>query len=172
MFGITCFFNTDAWTDVPEAGYTPGGSDVLLKTFLLIIGNNLILLLLIVGGNIFVRFGIFTPGLLVLLIQGIMIGLVAGSNSFEFPFASIREANIQYLKVGLWETTAYALACAVTLTKSLYISTTFPARQWSEVRKLKEITFNAAKKIIAIISVLLLVVSAYIEAVLVTGPKA
>ncbi len=118
-------------------------------------------------GNVFVRFGPLTPGLVILLLQGIMIGHVAGANSFEFPFASVAEANIQYLKVGLWEITAYSLVCAVTLTKSLYVAGTFPAKQWSEVRKLKDIVFSAPEKMLFGASLILLVVSAYVEAFLI-----
>lgn len=169
VFAINYFYNPDAWMGVPETGYMDRGSGGCLKTFLAISGNNLILLLLIAGGNIFVRFGVFTPGLLILLVQGIVTGIVAGSNSFEFPFADVHEANIQYLKVGLWETTAYALACAVTLTKSLYIASTFPARRWAETRKLKEIKFDTPETIVAVTSILLLIVAAFVEAILLSG---
>ena len=67
------------------------------------------MLLLIGAGNLLVRFGSVTPGLLVLLVQGAAIGWVAGTNSFEVPFASVAAANMQYLRIGLWETSAYAI---------------------------------------------------------------
>ena len=98
-----------------------------------------------------------------------MIGLTAGANSFEFPFATVLDANIRYLKVGLWETTSYALICAVTLTKSLNIADTFPAKQWTETRILKDIRFSIGEKTLALISILMLITAAYIEAVLITG---
>lgn len=72
-------------------------------------------------------------------------------------------------KVGLWETTAYALVCAVTLTKSLNIAETFPARQWSQTGKLREIGFDGSEKALLLAGVTLLIVSAYIEAVLLAG---
>jgi uncharacterized membrane protein SpoIIM required for sporulation len=169
VFGITYFANPDSWRGIYEASHAVPSSDSLLRTFLFIIGNNLTLFLLIALGNIFVRFGPLTPGLLILALQGVMIGRVAGANSFEFPFASVWDANIRYLKVGLWETTAYALICAVTLTKSLNIADTFPAKQWTETRKLKDIDFSVAEKIVVLISVLMLITAAYIEAVLVIG---
>ncbi len=169
LFGITYFANPDSWRGIYEASHAVPSSDSLLRTFLSIIGNNLILFLLIALGNIFVRFGPFTPGLLILALQGVMIGRVAGANSFEFPFATVWDANIRYLKVGLWETTAYALICAVTLTKSLNIADTFPAKQWTETRKLKDIDFSVAEKIVVLISALMLITAAYIGAVLVIG---
>ena len=169
VFGITYFANPDSWRGIYEASHAVPSSDSLLRTFLFIIGNNLTLFLLIALGNIFVRFGPLTPGLLILALQGVMIGRVAGANSFEFPFATVWDANIRYLKVGLWETTAYALICAVTLTKSLNIADTFPAKQWTETRKLKDIDFSVAEKIVVLISALMLITAAYIGAVLVIG---
>ncbi len=169
LFGITYFANPDSWRGIYEASHAVPSSDSLLRTFLFIIGNNLTLFLLIALGNIFVRFGPLTPGLLILALQGVMIGRVAGANSFEFPFATVWDANIRYLKVGLWETTAYALICAVTLTKSLNIADTFPAKQWTETRKLKDIDFSVAEKIVVLISALMLITAAYIGAVLVIG---
>lgn len=165
-FGIAFYFNPDAWNTVSEAAYTIASlNNSIFRSFLAIVGNNLILFSLIIIGNVFVRFGVITPGLLILLIQGIIIGYVAGSNSFEFPFASVAEANFQYLKVGLWETTAYALICAVTMTKTLHIADSFPAKQWTAVRKLREINFSIAERIIVLISVLLLITAGYIEAI-------
>ena len=57
-----------------------------------------------------------------------MIGWLAGANGFEVPFINVTAANMQYLRIGLWETTAYSLVCGVTLTKSLLISETFPPK--------------------------------------------
>lgn len=167
-FGIAYYYNIGVWSSEYGISQPVSTVDSLLKTFLIIIVNNLILFSLIALGNIFVRFGMFTPGILILIFQGIMIGWTAGTNSFEFPFTSVLEANIQYLKVGLWETTAYALICGVTLTKSLNIAATFPAKKWSSVRKLKDISFNVAEKTLAVVSVALLVLAAYIEAILIT----
>lgn len=163
VFIIAYLANKDAWLNIDVSQIT--NKDSVLKTFIFIIGNNLILLLLIGIGNIFVRFGVITPGLIILIYQGVMIGLIAGSNSFEFPFASVMEANIQYLRVGLWETTAYAILCATTLDKSLFVSESFPAKAWSETRKLSDLKFDKTEKLLLISSIIILIVSAYIEAV-------
>lgn len=163
-FGISYFLNLDAWRNIFETGRSASGTGGFLGIFLTIVGTNLILFIAIIIGNMFVRFGSTTPSLVILLIQGITIGYVAGSNAFEFPFASVMEANLQYLKVGLWETTAYSLICAVTMTKSLYISDTFPAKKWTEVRKLRDIHFSKGEKIVALISLLLLIIAGCIEA--------
>lgn len=169
VFGITYFLNPDSWRGIYETSHAASNSNSLLRTFLFIVGNNLILFFLIALGNIFVRFGPFTPGLLILALQGVMIGRVAGANSFEFPFTTVWDANIRYLKVGLWETTAYALICAVTLTKSLNIADTFPAKQWTETRRLKDISLSVGEKTLVLISILILITAAYIEAILIMG---
>ena len=166
VFTIAYLLNPGSWGNEIEPLIRSGQ---VVNLTLEIFGRNIFLLLLIVFGNLFVRFGAVTPGLLILLIQGILIGWVAGSNAFEYPFASVLEANIQYLKVGLWETTAYALICGVTLTKSLYIADTFPAKTWSQVRKLKDLKFSTVEKLMALLSVILLATAAYIEAVLLYG---
>lgn len=162
-FFIAYAFNTDKWNKLPGAEM-PVNPDSFLSTLLFIIGNNLILFLLIAVGNLFVRFGAVTPGLIIILLQGIMIGAMAGSNSFEFPFNTLYEANVRYLMVGLWETSAYALICGVTLTKSLNVADTFPAAKWSVTRKLKELEFGLAEKLMAAASILMLIISAVIEA--------
>lgn len=161
-FALSFYTHRPAWNVVQEAGMgSYAGSTASL--FVEIIGRNSVLVLLIALGNIFVRFGPITPGLFILVIQGITIGFVAGTNSFEFPFISVAQANLQYLKVGLWETTAYAIICAVTLTKSLNIADSFPARRWVEVRSLRDITFTTREKAFALAGILLLIMAAYIE---------
>lgn len=167
VFLVSYYINTEAWNIVSSEVQTTSNS--VLSGFLYIIGMNSILFFIIVIGNIFVRFGLITLGPIILLLQGIMIGYVAGTNSFEFPFINVVEANLQYLRVGLWETTAYALICAVTMTKSLYISDSFPAKKWIEVRTLREIRFSLMEKIIIIVSIILLITVAYIEAFLLYG---
>lgn len=126
-------------------------------------------LLIAIGGNLFVRFNIITPGLLVLVIQAVMIGWLAGSNGFEVPFANVKAANMQYLRIGLWETTAYALVCAVTLPKSLLIADTFPAKKWSQTRNLKDIDLSITETSILLLGAIGLLVAAIVETFSVTG---
>ena len=96
-FTISYFTHISSWNHSNNP--IMSNPDNLLKTFLFIIVNNLILFSIIGLGNIFVRFGLFTLGLIVLIIQGVTIGIIAGTNSFEFPFTSVLAANIQYLKL-------------------------------------------------------------------------
>ena len=84
------------------------------------------------AGNLLVRFGVVTPGPLVLDRSGCAIGWLAGTNGFEVPFPSVAAANMQYLRIGLWETSAYAVFCGLTLTKSLLVADSFPAKEWAE----------------------------------------
>ncbi len=166
VFAIAYLLNQGAWGNEVEPVVRSGN---VIHLTLEIFGRNMIIFILILAGNLFVRFGVATPGLFKLLVQGVMIGWVAGSNAFEFPFASVMDANIQYLTIGLWETSAYGLICGVTLTKSLYIAETFPAKEWSQVRKLNELKFSTAEILLALLGSTLLAAAAYIEAILIYG---
>ena len=107
IFGVSYLCHQDAWINVSDVVGNNDSINEWWSLFLFIVFNNLFICILIMIGNWFVRFNIITPGVLILLLQIIGIGWVAGSNAFEFPFTSVSEANIQYLKIGLWEVTAY-----------------------------------------------------------------
>ena len=162
VFLIGYLLNKDAWVNIPDITNV---SENNMSLFLYIIISNTIICLLVFIGNIFVRFGNITPGIIVLLIQLITIGWIAGTNGFEFPFSSVIQANLQYLRVGLWEVTSYILICAVSLNKSLHISDTFPATKWVSTRKLKDIKFNKSEVIIVVIAVISLFMAATIETI-------
>jgi hypothetical protein len=153
-----------SWTDVQTVEPSSAAVGGLATTAGYIFARNCIVLLLIGAGNIFVRFGSITPGLLVLLVQGAAIGWVAGTNSFEVPFASVAEANMQYLRIGLWETSAYAIFCAVTLTKSLLVADRFPAREWAEQHSLRSLRFSSTEKALGLLAFLFLFGAALVEA--------
>jgi len=169
VFGISYMFNMNAWSNVDIVDPATAAVGGWWSTFLFIILSNLSICALLAAGNIFVRFGPITPGLLVLAIQAVMIGWLAGSNGFEIPFTSVGAANLQFLKIGLWETTAYALICAVTLPKSLLIAETFPAKKWSQTRGLKDISFTAVETSIIVLSCIMLIVAAIIETYAIVG---
>jgi hypothetical protein len=168
-FGISYIINKDAWSNVIEVESAAAAVGGWWSTFLFIIVSNLFICILIILGNVFVRFNIITPGLIILVVQGIMIGWLAGSNGFEIPFASVKAANLQYLRIGIWETTAYALTCAVTLPKSLLIADTFPAKKWSQIRKFKDIKTSITETIILFLCVVLLIAAAIIETFAIIG---
>ena len=134
-----------------------------------ILMHNIPLALLIVIGNLFVRFGDFTPGLLILGIRAVSIGWTAGTNSFIDHFSSVSEANLAFLRIGLWETTAYVLICAVTLTKSLYVADSFPAKRWIEIKQLKDIRFTSNEYLIIAVGACCLLWAAFVEAFLPFG---
>jgi hypothetical protein len=169
VFAISYIINKDAWVNVIEVNSATAAVGGWWSTLLFIIGSNLIICILITVGNLFVRFKVITPGLLILVAQGIMIGWLAGANGFEVPFINVTAANMQYLRIGLWETTAYSLVCGVTLTKSLLISETFPPKKWSQTRKLKDIKLSITEIIILLISSIMLIVAAIIETYSIIG---
>lgn len=162
IFGLAYFTHPQAWGSAVEEVHRQTGWGV----FGTIIASNSLLLLLIIAGNLFIRFGAITPGLIILVIQAVMIGWTAGTNGFLEPFGIVAQANAAFLRIGLWETSAYALLCAVTLPKSLLVSDTFPARQWVQQRKLKDLRFTKGERMIAAAGVLCLIGAAYVEAFL------
>ncbi len=169
IFGISYIINREAWINVTEVDSASAAVGGWWTTLLFIIVNNFIICMLITAGNLFVRFNVITPGLLILALQAVMIGWMAGSNGFEVPFTSVAAANIQYIKIGLWETTAYALACAVSLPKSLLIAETFPAKEWALKRKLREVKLSAAETVVVLLGGLALVGAAIIETFAILG---
>lgn len=161
VFGAGILTHPQAWTNVRVVE-----PDLGSNVFWYILRNNLALLFLIFAGNIFARFGKATPGLVVLCLQAAIIGWTAGTNGFQEPFASVAEANRAFLRIGLWETTAYVLICGVTLNKSLLIADTFPARRWIKTLGWREIRFSRGEILISLGALLGLLGAAYMEAFL------
>jgi hypothetical protein len=159
IFAVGAYTHQDAWVNVqavePQTGW---------NVFWFILRNNFLILGLITLGNLFVRFGAVTPGLLILAIQIVTIGWTAGTNSFMEPFPSIEAANTAFVRIGLWEITAYISICAITLSKSILVADTFPAKRWTKTTRLKDVTFTRAEVIASLLSVFALVSAAYIEA--------
>lgn len=159
VFGIGLATHPGAYANLPAPDRATGWPVVAF-----ILGNNGVLLLLIIVGNLFVRFGNVTPGLLILAYEAVVIGWTAGTNGFMEPFPSVAAANAAFLRIGLWETTAYVLLCAVTLPKSLHVAATFPAKQWSRTLNLREIRFSRSEIPMAALGVLSLAAAALVEA--------
>jgi len=140
-FGVGLAIHPEAWRDVP-----PPTRDTGWDVLLFILAHNGLLLGLIVVGNLFVRFGVITPGLLILAWQAVNIGWIAGTNAFMEPFPSVAAANAAFLRIGLWEITAYVLIGAATLPKSCLISDEFPPQSWAETRALTDLRFTSREK--------------------------
>lgn len=158
VFGVAYLTHPQAWgTSAYIVRQT--GWDV----FGYILGRNIPLLLLIVAGNLFVRFGAVTPGLITLAVQAVIIGWTAGTNGFMEPFPTVEEANLAFLRIGLWETTAYALLCAVTLPKSLLVASSFPAQKWDQQRSLKALHFSKTEWLISSAGIFCLISAAILS---------
>jgi len=158
VFLIGFLTHRSAWVNVEVL--TP---DTGVSSSLFIIANNLVVVALIVVGNLFARFGSLSIGGLVLLVQGVAIGWTAGTNGFQYPFATVAEANLNYLKIGLWEVSAYAIICAVTITKSLNISETFPPKKWSVTRKLSDLVWDGQEKALLFVGLAFLIIAGFVE---------
>jgi hypothetical protein len=160
-FGLARLANPGAFTGIVGEPGADAMSGIALFGFIVVM--NSLVMLLIAGGNVFVRFGWVTPGLVVLIAQGLQIGWLAGSNGFEMPFATVEAANQAFLRIGLWETSAYALICGVTLTKSLNVSATFPPRTWIETHRLTDLRLHRSEAVLTATAVVMLVCAALSE---------
>lgn len=157
-----------SWDNVQAVAPSSAAVGGVATTVGYIVARNCIVLLLIGAGNLLVRFGSVTPGLLVLVVQGAAIGWLAGTNGFEVPFPSVAAANMQYLRIGLWETSAYAVFCALTLTKSLLVAEGFPAKEWAEKHTWRSLRFSGTEKALALVALVFLVGAALVEALYLT----
>ena len=99
FFAVGYVAQPSAWQNVPAVAPSSAAVGGVASTLGYIVLRNCIVLLLIGAGNLFVRFGPVTPGLLVLIVQGAAIGWLAGTNGFEVPFPSVAAANMQYLRM-------------------------------------------------------------------------
>lgn len=169
FFAVGYLAKPSAWDNVQAVAPSSAAVGGVAATMGYITARNAVVMLFIGAGNLFVRFGSVTPGLLVLLVQGGAIGWLAGANGFEVPFSSVAAANMQYLRIGLWETTAYALFCAMTLTKSLLVANSFPAKEWAEKHALRSLTFSGTEKVLGLLALLCLFGAALVEALYLAG---
>ena len=92
VFGISYLYHKDAWINVAISNSNVNSE--WLSLFLFIVFNNLLICILIAIGNLFARFNVITAGVVIMFIQMVSIGWIAGSNSFEVPFISVLDANI------------------------------------------------------------------------------
>lgn len=168
FFAIGYLAKPYSWENVQTVAPSSAAVGGIAGTLGYILARNSIVLLLIGAGNLLVRFGSVTPGLLVLMIQGATIGWMAGTNGFEVPFSSVAAANMQYFRIGLWETSAYAVFCALTLTKSLLVANRFPATEWTEKHTLRSLKFTGIEKALGLLAFLFLVGAAMVEALYLT----
>lgn len=162
-FGLARLVHPGAYPGVAEPVVT---SPTGIGLFAYIAAMNGFIILMLVVGNLFVRFSWFTPGLIILILQAIAIGWTAGSNAFEVPFATVGDAHSAFLRVGLLETSAYAIVTAVTLTKSCLISSTFPPKEWAETRKLSEVPWSRSDLVMLTVALVMWLGAAVNETIL------
>ncbi len=96
VFAVSYYFHSEAWLNVVEVEPITAAVGGWWSTFLFILLNNLFICGLIIAGNLLARFSTVTAGLPVLLIQGVMIGWLGGSNGFEVPFLNTTAQVVKY----------------------------------------------------------------------------
>lgn len=136
----------------------------LLPLLLTIWGINLANALVIGFTSTLFRFGPVNVGTLYLTVQVVMIGRIAGLNRFEYPMANVGEGLLQFLRVGLWEVTAYAIVAGVTLTKARWIADRPGASTWRERRTWAELDWGRTEWTMLAVATVLLLGSGVVEA--------
>jgi hypothetical protein len=76
----------------------------------------------------------------------------------------VAAANSAFLRIGLWETGAYAVVCAATLPKSRLVAATFPATAWEAERALRDLTFTRSECFLLVMSGMMVIGAAVAEA--------
>jgi hypothetical protein len=101
-----------------------------------------------------------------------MIGRIAGLNSFEHPMAGVGEGLLQFLRVGLWEITAYVIVAGVALTKARWIADRFGAATWRERRTWADLDWPRSELWLLDLAAALILGSGLVEALWITRREA
>lgn len=111
------------------------------------------------------RFGPVNVGTAYLTVQLVVIGRIAGLNTFAYPMPSVVDGLVQFLRVGLWEVTAYVIVAAVTMTKARWIADRPGAAQWRERRRWRQLPWTTTDRWLLFVAVTLILLAGAIEAV-------
>lgn len=111
------------------------------------------------------RFGPFNVGTLYLAVQLVMIGRIAGLNTFAYPMASVSDGLLQFIRVGLWEVTAYVIVAAVTITKARWIADRLGASEWRQRRTWRELDWSGTERSLLVAAVGLILGAGLVEGI-------
>lgn len=115
------------------------------------------------------RFGPINVGTAYLTVQILLIGRIAGLNTFTYPMPSVADGLVQFLQVGLWEVTAYIIVAAVTMTKARWIADRLGAAQWRQRRRWRQLAWTSGERWLLAAAVTLILGAGAIEAITLAG---
>jgi len=150
-------------------GKLPGtalfGEEVdVVSTFLKIFLFNFI-----VGGVVFslcnlFRVGNVPLGYVAIWGQILIFGLLKGTNSFIYPYESMLASFIGFLRTGLWEFTSYILMTCSTIDFAIYRQESWTSNKVTKIKQWNDVKLNKVEKITYTLGVLVLLLSAFLEA--------
>ena len=162
VFGISYMLNRGSWVEVAAVEASTAAVGGWWSTFFFIL-LSILFICVLCRGNILVRFGSITPGLLVL--PSARLSLLAGWRGPKVlsTISQCGRSEPAVLEDRALGDISLCPDCAVTLPKSLLVADTFPAKQWSETRRLRDIALSPAETGIVVLGCLMLIAAALIE---------
>lgn len=155
-------------------GRLPGtalfGEDVdVFSTFLKIFFFNFLM-----GGIAFslcnlVKVGKIPLGIVPIWLEMILFGLLKGTDSFIYPYASMLASFIGFLRTGLWESTALILMTCSTSNIVMYQQESWKSGRLTKIRQRKDLKLTRSEKGTYLIGVMIILISALTESLAIFG---
>ena len=146
-----------------------GENTDLLSTFLKIFLFNFL-----IGGIVFslcnlFRVGDIPLGYVAIWLDILVFGLLKGTNSFIYPYETMLASFIGFLRTGLWEFSAYVLMTCSTVNFAIYKQESWLSGKVTRIKQWSNVKLNKADKSTYLIGVIVLLLSAFLEALAIFG---
>lgn len=155
-------------------GKLPGtgllGEDIdVLSTFLRIFLFNFMM-----GGIVFSLCNLFKVGdvplgYVAIWLDILIFGLLKGTNSFIYPYETMLASFIGFLRTGLWEFSAYILMTCSTVNFAIYRQESWLSGKVTRIKQWNNVKLSKAEKSTYLIGVIVLLLSAFLEALAILG---
>jgi hypothetical protein len=155
-------------------GKLPGtgllGEDIdVISTFLKILLFNFL-----IGGIVFslcnlFRVGDVPLGYVAIWLDILVFGLLKGTNSFIYPYETMTASFIGFLRTGLWEFSAYILMTCSTVNFAIYRQESWSSGRVTRIKQWNNVELSKAEKGTYLIGVIVLLLSAFLEALAIFG---
>jgi len=124
---------------------------------------NLFMIFIIIGVNHY-RVKFFNFGYLPLYANTVLIGLFAGTNSFSGGVSTYTlKGWFLFLQIGFPEFLAYIFACTATTNLTMFYAEKWRGENFKKLRKFKQIKLSGQEIIFLLLSLILLLISAFNE---------
>ncbi len=146
-----------------------GENTDLLSTFLKIFLFNFL-----IGGIVFslcnvFRVGDIPLGYLAIWLDILVFGFLKGTNSFIYPYETMLASFVGFLRTGIWEFSAYVLMTCSTVNFAIYRQESWLSGKVARIKQWSNVKLNKAEKSTYLIGVIVLLLSAFLEALAIFG---